>query len=385
MMPHDAIDPSRSVSTHDALFARLDRVERESASAMRHARRWRTGALVMAGASVAFATLAATQSARTPDVIRARRFEVVDQNDKIIFLAGIGQNGGQIDIWGNGGTNVLRLGANADGGDLVVWNAKGQGVAAMYATSSGGRVEATMPEGSAMLRAEGSSPSVIISDASDRPRFVATMAGETAGISVRHSGGQELVALGASAGSGGIVRVSEPDGTLAAQMLAYDTGGVVECASRSGGRAASLGSGTEGAGGTLSLFAPDGSEALSAQARTDAGARLSLLGTNGQPVAIVETGATNAGLFSLVSDGKRIAGLGASARGGLLNLCGPDGKALVAAGAASDADGGAISVRSGNGGQIVRLGIDRVGGGEVAVYDGPGARKRVLNASSAQP
>ena len=385
MNRHKMSDVSDSLSTLDALRARLDRVEAASQATAKSARRWRRAALAIGAIAVAFGAMAATQSARTPDVIRARRFEVVDQHDKIVLLAGIGQNGGQIDVWGAGGTNVVRVSANTDGGDIVVWNGKGQAVGAMYATSAGGRVEASMPEGAAILRAEGAAPSVVLADGDSRPRFVATVAGDAAGVSVRHSAGHELVALGASPGSGGIVRVAEPDGTLAAQMLAYDFGGVIECASRTGGRAAMFGCNSPDTGGSLSLFAPDGNETLSAQARTDAGARLSLLGDQSQPVAVIESGATNAGLISLVSSGKRLVGLGTSAQGGLLNLCGPEGRALVAIGAASDADGGALSVLSGTGGQLVRLGVDRLGGGEVAVYDGPGTRKRVLNATAAQP
>ncbi|MEN9668193.1 MAG: hypothetical protein RLZZ386_100, partial [Planctomycetota bacterium] len=75
----------------------------------------------------------------------------------------------------------------------------------------------------------------------------------------------------------------------------------------------------------------------------------------------------------------------ASTNGGLLNLAKTDGKAVIVAGAASDADGGAISVRSGSGSQLVRVGVDRIGAGEVAVYDGPGTRKRVLSAIASAP
>ena len=381
--------PSQTLdaSAMAALLERINRLEAESTLSAQRAKRWRNGAIALAAATVAITSLAATQSARTPDVIRARRFEVVDANDKVVLLAGIGQNGGQLDVWGNGGTNVLRLGANGDGGDLAVWNSKQQGVAAIYATAQGGRIEATMGDGSgaAVLRAEGAAPALAITDAQDRPRIVATSAGGSSGISVRSEGGQELIALGASEGSGGIVRVAQPDGTIAAQMLAFDKGGLVECASRTGGRAAMFGATAADAGGSLLLYGPDGIEAVSAHAKTEQGSRLSLLGATGQPSAVIESGADNTGLFAVFADGKRVVGLGGSAAGGLLNLSKPDGRAVVVAGAATDADGGAISVRGGSGSQLVRLGVDRVGAGEVAVYDGTGTRKRVLNATAAQP
>ena len=41
--------------------------------------------------------------------------------------------------------------------------------------------------------------------------------------------------------------------------------------------------------------------------------------------------------------------------------------------------------RGGQGQQLVRVGIDKVGAGEVAVYDGPGLRKKVLGAVSSAP
>lgn len=359
---------------------RLDAVTIES-------RRWRTLAFAGGFAAIVLGGVAATQSARTPDVIRARRFEVVDQNDKIVLLAGIGQNGGQLDLWGNGGTNVVRIGSNADGGDIAVWNAAQQSVAAMYASAQGGRVEATMADasGSAILRAEGAGPAMVISDRDDRPRVVATATTASSGLSIRNAQGSELVALGASEGNGGIVRLAQGDGTIGAQMLALTDGGVIECAGKAGGRAAVLGVAGPDSGGTLSLYGTDGAEMIAAQAHTDAGARIALFGSNKLPSIVAETGSDNAGLIGLNFNGTRVAGLGASSNGGLMNLSKADGKAVVVAGVASDADGGAISVRSGSGSQLVRLGIDRIGAGEVAVFDGPGLRKRVLNATATQP
>ena len=374
----------------ETLSQRMERLE-ASLAELKHAdlraRRWKTLAVTAGVALIALAGVAATQSARTPDVIRARRFEVVDQNDKIVLLAGIGQNGGQIDVWGNNGTNVLRFGANNDGGDLAIWNTEGKGVAGLYATAQGGRVEAVMPDGSgsALLRAEGTGPAMVIADGQSHPRIVATMAGSSTGISVRTADGKELVAMGASDGDGGIVRVSQADGNVAAQMVAFSGGGSVACANRGGSRAAVLESTSDTTGGTLTLFAVDGSEAISAMAHSDSGARITLFGSQHQPLAVFEAGNNDAGMIAFLQGGARVAGLGSSVNGGLLNLAKPDGKAVIIAGAASDADGGAISVRSGTGSQLVRVGVDRIGAGEIAVYDGPGTRKRVLSAVSTSP
>lgn len=385
---------TNSSITNEELVARIEQLNTQVASlraahstAQCSARKFKTVAFICAISVAGVAGLAATQSARTPDVIRARRFEVVDQNDKVVLLAGIGSTGGQIDIWGNSGTNVVRLGSNNDGGDLAVWNSAGQGVAGLYATAQGGRIEAVMPDGSgsAVLRAEGSGPALAIADGEGRPRIAATISGSAAGLSVRSAAGQELVALGAVEGDGGILRVSQFDGTVAAQMMALPTGGSIGCASRTGSRAALIESVSTESGGSLTLFAPDGSEAIQATAHTDVGARLALFGSNKVPVAVLEAAPDNTAIIAFLQSGARVAGLGSSATGGLLNLANASGKAVILAGAASDADGGAISMRSGSGSQLVRIGVDRIGAGEVAVYDGPGTRKRVLSAIATTP
>ncbi len=385
---------SNSTTTNEDLVARIEQLDASFASlrtahcrAECRARTYKVIAIICASSVVGIAGIAATQSARTPDVIRARRFEVVDQNDKVVLLAGIGATGGQIDIWGNSGTNVVRLGSNNDGGDLAVWDSAGHGVAGLYATAQGGRVEAVMPDGSgsAVLRAEGTGPALAIADGEGRPRIAATIAGTAAGLSVRSAAGQELVALGAVEGDGGIMRVSQLDGTVAAQVMALPSGGSIGCANRTGSRAALIESASTESGGTLTLFAPDGSEAIQATARSEVGARLTLFGANKLPVAVVEAAPENTAIIAFLQNGTRVAGLGSSATGGLLNLANSSGKAVIVAGAANDADGGAISMRSGSGSQLVRIGVDRIGAGEVAVYDGPGTRKRVLSAIATTP
>ena len=367
----------------ESLEARIAELQHASVNA----RRWKTFAVTAGVALIALAGVAATQSSQTADVIRARRFEVVDQNDKIVLLAGIGQNGGQIDVWSNGGTNVLRFGANNDGGDLAIWNNAGSGVASVYASSQGGRIETLMPDGSgsAVLHAETGGPGLAVIDGQGHPRIVAAMAGTSTGINIRNAAGEELAAIGAVDGEGGILRVAKNDGTLAAQMVAFPSGGSIGCANRNGSRSAVLESAQNDTGGVMKLFGQDGNEALSAVAQSESGARFSLFGSQQQAVTVLEAGMNGMGMISFLQGTTRVAGLGASTNGGLLNLAKTDGKAVIVAGAASDADGGAISVRSGSGSQLVRVGVDRIGAGEVAVYDGSGTRKRVLSAIASAP
>lgn len=376
--------------TDSTLSQRMEQLEQRMhllQHADTRARRWKTTALVAGFAVIGLAGIAATQSAGTPDVLRARRFEVVDQNDKIVMLAGIGQNGGQLDIWANSGTNVVRLGSNADGGDLAMWNNATQGVVSMYATSQGGRIEAVMPDGSgsASLRAETTGPAMMIADGENRPRIVATASGTTTRFTVRTADGNEVVALGALDGQGGTIRVAQTDGSIAAQMLAVENGGSIGCTNRAGSRAAFIESGSQDAGGMLTLYTADGSPGISALGQSETGSRITLFNSQRLPAGVFQSGAIDTPMISFLQNGKRVAGLGASASGGILNLAQPDGKAVIVAGAAADANGGAISIRSGTGSQLVRLGVDRIGAGEVAVYDGPGTRSRVLSAIANAP
>jgi hypothetical protein len=75
---------------------------------------------------------------------------------------------------------------------------------------------------------------------------------------------------------------------------------------------------------------------------------------------------------------RRVAAIGGGAGGGLMNLLDGDGQPIVVAGASEGADGGAVSVRNGRGVQVARMGVDRAGGGEVAVYNATATAKKVM-------
>lgn len=369
------------------VLSRMDRIERDLRDARSASRRWRRISLALAVPLVALAGVAATQNPGVVDVVRARRFEVVDAKDRVVFLAAVGEHGGQVDLWGPGGANVVRMGANAQGGDLAMWNGRGQLVSGMYATDVGGRVETVMADGSmsAMLATNEQGPAVALVDAEGRPLFAAAAAESSVGLSVRNTDGRELVAMGAPAGKGGVLRVADTAGVPVVQLSSGDDGGLVTCATRAGTRAASLGVLAPDQGGAMMLYAPGGTETVIAQARTDAGAQLTLGKSAEEPLLVLQTGAQDAPMVSLMSGGLRQAGLGATAAGGLLNLSNASGTPVVVAGAAADANGGALSLRGGQGQQLVRMGVDTVGAGEIAVYDGPGLRKKVFGAISNAP
>lgn len=371
----------------DSISARLGALEREIAHAHARERRWKRIALAAALPLVALGCIAATQASSISDVVRARRFEVVDSNNRVVFLAAVGEHGGQVDLWGPAGANVVRIGANPQGGDVAMWNSRGALVTGMYATETGGRVETSTTDGSmtAMLATNERGPAFAIADSQGRPLFAAAAAEGSVGISVRNADGRELVAMGAASGKAGVMRVADAAGVPVVELTSGEDGGTVTCATRAGTRAAALGVCAPDAGGSMVLYAPGGNETIAAEARTDAGAQITLGRSADEPMVVMQTGAADAPLLSMVSGGLRLVGLGATPSGGLLNLGNASGTPVVVAGAAADADGGAMSLRGGQGQQLVRIGIDKVGAGEVAVYDGPGLRKKVLGAVSSAP
>ncbi|MFM8784845.1 MAG: hypothetical protein ACKOFI_06775, partial [Phycisphaerales bacterium] len=165
-----------------SIHARLERIERDLASAQRDARRWRRGAVALGSLLAAGTLIAAVQDSPVVDVIRARRLEVVGEENKVMLLATAGEAGGQLDVWSKAGANTVRLASAADGGDLSLWNVQGKPVGGLFATPLGGRIE--------------------IGDADGTP--LATFArGADGGAMVLHGAGEKAASLRAEAGAAG--------------------------------------------------------------------------------------------------------------------------------------------------------------------------------------
>ena len=117
---------------------------------------------------------------------------------------------------------------------------------------------------------------------------------------------------------------------------------------------------------------------------TDEGGGRLMVGTStGAPAFIAEANGS-AGTLAAYMQERRVAAIGAGKSGGLMNLLDGMGRPVVVAGAAEDADGGAVSVRNARGIQIGRLGVDAAGAGELAVYNATATVKKVIEAP-AQP
>lgn len=323
----------------DTLASRVDRIEAQLGRTQRSARRWRMTAICLATPLAVLTLGAAMQASSTPDVLRARRLEIVDSQDRVIMLVSHDGVGGRIDLWNDTGVNTVRVGSTPDGGDIVVFHSSLVPVCGISATAAGGRVESlcAVGGGSAAL------------DSSD---------------------------IGSS------VSISDSGGSVAASLSNTAAGGLLETRTPSGVVAAAIGTGSAG-GGFVQVSNGQGAQVFAAQSRQDGTGKLSLAGAKGEPNFVAETGAENGGTLAMFAGGQRVVGLGAGSNGGLLNLATMNGNNVVVAGAASDADGGLIWLRSGTGRTLVRAGVGTDGAGQVTVFDGPGSRKLVL--SPAEP
>jgi hypothetical protein len=146
-----------------------------------------------------------------------------------------------------------------------------------------------------------------------------------------------------------------------------------------GAMAATIASAGAGKGGAFQVLNGSGAPALVMDSKDDGGGRLMVGTATGAPAFIAEASG-NAGTLAAYMQERRVAAIGAGKSGGLMNLLDGMGRPVVVAGAAEDADGGAVSVRNARGIQIGRLGVDAAGAGELAVYNSTATVKKVIEA-----
>lgn len=400
------MDTHGTPQTDRSIDARLTRIEADLEAARRDARRWRRGTFVTLGLLGTALLAAAMQDSPIVEVIRTRRIEVVGADDKVMLLAHAGETGGQLDVWSKTGSNTVRLGSTADGGDLALWNAAGKPVAGLFATGIGGRIEigdadgtplatfARGADGGAMvlhgagqqassLRAEAGNAGAVIS--MTRPDgevgMLTGVAQGAAVLSMRNAAGKEVLYAGAAADQSGFMRLADAEGDETVSLVST-TGGSLMLKDGAGAMSASLTTRGAGKGAAFEILNGTGAPALALDSGEDGAGRLMVGTATGVPAFMAEAKG-QAGTLSLYSQERRVAAIGAGRSGGLLNLLDLAGRPIVVAGAASDGDGGAVSVRNSTGAQIGRLGVDAAGGGELAVYNASATMKKLIDAPAA--
>lgn len=363
---------------------RLDRIEASLAAAERRARRWRRVAIAstaMLGLGLCGAL--AAPNAALLDVIRTTRLEVIGADGKAVLVATGTPNGGQLDLWSRSGANTMRLGASEFGGDLVLWNEKGEQAVTAFATADGGRFESFWSDG--------------------KPGFMAGVSrGRGAAMSIVNSNGKEVLYAGSNVAGAGLMRVGDLNGATAAAITSGTGGGTIEALSPDGASLAMIGANERGTSGVLQISTASanrpgssnpaakgvaaggtgsagasGRPVFEVDARSDGSGRM-MIGTGGDATIVLESSTQDTGLLSFFTGGKRVAALGCGVGGGQMNLSQLDGRSALIVGAASDGQGGALTVRGADGQPIVRASVDPRGDGEVVVYSANGQRKRVI-------
>ena len=190
------------MTTLERLAERLEILERELDRRQRQVTRYRrwlgaTGALAIAGVGLFGAQPA--PSPNVPEVLRAKRFEVIDDNGRLVLAASATPQGGQLDLWNNTGDNLLRAGCNRFGGDLAVWNTEGSNVFGAFATEEGGESALWNAAGVRVLRTHAGADggTIDIHNAKDEPILTQTVTAAGGAILVKNALGQGVMVIDA--------------------------------------------------------------------------------------------------------------------------------------------------------------------------------------------
>ncbi len=318
-------------------------------------------------------------------------FILWNREGKAIFGAFTQQTGGRMEV----GTSLGRAGAFVEsgphGGRLALADPSGDPVVGAAATASGGaiRVADGQNHDAAVLEATSVGGALAISSNGGvlMARVRAAEAGGELDLAAKVGNGRvrasasetnSVVIAASAAGAAkieatkvaGMVDVLNDKGDRIASMEANDGGGLLVC--RAGGErpVASLGaSGSSGKGGLLQVYNAQQSPVLAASVNSDGAGRLAIGTAAGVATLTAESGKDDGASISLVRNGKRSLALLAGTSGGLLNLFSAAGAPVVVAGTADDAAGGALIIRATEGTDLVRVGIDPKGSGNVVLFN----------------
>ena len=152
-----------------------------------------TACLLLAGVAVA-----ATNMQGIPDVIQAKKFEVVNKNGKPVAQLGADEDGGIARVFGNNREEVVVLSASKSGGVLNIKSKAGSQMASI--TSS--------PEGAILSTHNGQGKVLVLMGGNDRG---------SGAIQTRNNKGNTLVSLGTNTGGGGRVLTEDGKGEVTSE------------------------------------------------------------------------------------------------------------------------------------------------------------------------
>jgi hypothetical protein len=370
-------------SKENALERRIAAVEEQLHETRRLARRFQTLSAALGLGLIGVATIAGAVEPQVPEVVQARRFEVIDEQGRVVVAAGAGVLGGQIDVWSQDQLNVARIWVNEYGGDLALWNNAGRNVVGAYATTGGGELALWDNEGALAVRGQVADHGGRIELLDPGRKQVVVTAGAQehgGGVSIVGQEGAELWSARATA-QGGHTALADAAGQIVVSSGAADRGGETRILGADGVPLVVAGASTSSGGGYLELFNPEGLRVFTTSADTDGGGRLDLADGSGNVVLSADSVKdTGAALAVMNSAGTRQFLIGTRPQGGLMNLMNSQGSTVFIAGTADQGLGGALAIKNGRGRQILHAGYDSADDGLVTVWDAEGKKVEVLSA-----
>lgn len=390
--------------TESSLTLRLERLEQEFARELAKARRAsrpslrRTAGAFVAGIVGAFMLMAAG----FPDsfaVVRTKRLEIVDEQNRVLGLFTATGEGSQLDMWNMTGTNVARLTSSASGGDLSMWSSDGKPSLGAFVSEGGGRFEVYDEGGRTMgrLAASRTGGEMLLQTPLGKPGVIARSDERGGGIAACDTLGRPLAELSVSNGSG-LALVADRNGRPVAKLTSSERGGAIEIDDVRGGDAFSAGA--DVGGGSFTLTSSEGTALLSAGAGQLGGGTLDVRNATGAPVVTASAGDQGSGRFSVATaDGnrgvtmqasasgytlsflemaRRVLLLESNAGGGRMELTDPAGKAATVLGVDQSTKCGAIALRGSTGQEVGRVSADDKGNGALTVYNQSGTERKVF-------
>jgi len=374
-----SIDDSNALLIN--LEQRLTALERDCSLQRRSIGRWRLLSAALAATIVGGATLAAMSPRdEVADIIQARRFEVVDGQNRLVFAASASERGGQIDLWDVNGRNTLRLSNNDHGGDLALWSRRGFNVIGAFATNDGGEIALWNSNGSRVLRQFGAGDGGRIEVHDDQDRTQVTLSTSEAGgsLAALNIEGTKVFEAGTNVEGAGTLTLHRNG---AAQPPVFVTaavaGGRIDLRNASGSTVMSSSIDERGAG-SLALGNPQGAPMVSISSSPDGGL-FTIAGDVGTPIFTVASVKDNGGAMSISNAaGRQVFIVGAKPQGGLLSLMNATGNKVMTAGLADDMRGGAVTIRNGRGVQVFAAGTGQGEDGAITITDADGHKPHTI-------
>ena len=386
--------------TTDVLEQRIVALEEQMRQTHRRAARYRLAATALGVGLVGMVTVAASMGPDIAEVIQARRFEVIDQDGHVVVAASAGAAGGELNVWSaDEHRNVGRLWVNEHGGDLAIWNNSGRNVLGAFATPTGGEISIWNADGiRALLGDAGPAGGRLeVHDYRQQKPVLAASTSEHGGtITVAGPSGRGVWEVRATE-AGAYTAIASPTGQVLMTSRATEAGGSLgihnavgaevltatidgrgagrlRLTNGAGRRSFMAGSGERG--GVTEIYGEgDSPVVLSGASLDQGGGRIEVANESGNIVFSVNAvGDTGAALELMSGQGARQFAVGTRLQGGLMNIMNSLGQPVVIAGTADEGLGGAVSIKNGDGRQILHAGYDSAGDGLLNVWDTTGSK-----------